>query len=55
MNLIMYICFIIMKFIFQTKETALHWACKRGYEKISKLLLENHSDSEAKDMVLFQY
>jgi len=34
------------------KETALHWASKRGYSKIMHLLLEYGADPNAKDMVL---
>lgn len=32
--------------------TGLHWACKKGYEKIADFLIENHSDLEATDLLL---
>ena len=39
----------------QARETALHWAAKRQYGKIMKLLLEKGADPDAKDMVRKYY
>jgi uncharacterized protein YkuJ len=29
------------------KMTGLHWACKRGFERIARMLVENNTDLEA--------
>ena len=33
------------------KMTGLHWACKRNYNQMARLLIEFHSDMEAQDLV----
>jgi len=33
------------------RQTALHWAAKRGENRIVKLLLENGADPDARDIV----
>lgn len=33
------------------KMTGLHWACKRGYYNLIKILCEAHSDLDAEDLV----
>lgn len=34
-----------------TKQTALHWSCTRGWNKITSILLNNGADPNAYDMV----
>ena len=36
------------------KMTALHWACKRGFLRIAKMLIDNNADIEAQDLVKIQ-
>lgn len=40
----------------QANMTALHWSARRGHTEVVKLLIENHSDVEARDIVInFDY